>query len=146
MGFLGEKYVGLSSGKSGGAVLAPGSLISGKDPADFDVLVTDGQELAKQLKEIATNVNTRLKKNEEAIDRIVTNLDTSMVHFSSITANVDERLTKNAQHIDNIFAKLDSSAVNLDQFTYDLKQNPWKLMYRSREKRMENVTSGKNSY
>ena len=58
-----------------------------------------------------------------------------MKHLSSISANVDERLTLNEGKIDNIIAHLNSSVINLDQFTFDLKLNPWKLMYRTKEQR-----------
>ena len=89
-----------------------------------------GGEIAGQIKEITSNVNAHLKRNDEAIDRIILNLDTSMTNIKSITTNLDERLTLNKDHIDQMMVHLDSSARNLDEFTLDLKSNPWKLLYR----------------
>lgn len=140
MGFLGEKYVGLTSGPGIAPYLQPGAVIEGKEPTDMGQLIEDGQQIAKEIKEVAKNLNERLKKNQEAIDRIIANLDTSMKNVTSITDNVDERLKVNQEHIDNILANLNvvsanlkSTSVNLDQFSADLKQNPWKLMYRPKK-------------
>jgi len=169
MGFMGEKYVGLTSGKSGGAYLQEGAVIVGEKAGDIDKLLSDGQEIAANIKEISININERLKKNQENIDNIITNLNTSMKKIVSITDNLDERLDKNRDNIDEIFANLrtttenlderlkvnkenidkifvnlESASVNLDQFTYDLKQNPWKLMYRPKEQRERNALKARD--
>ena len=66
MGFLGEKYVGLTSSESTGTYLDEGSIIPGQEPTDLDSLLADGKEIAGNIKEISINLNERLKKNEEA--------------------------------------------------------------------------------
>ena len=137
LGFMGEKYVSLSSGDKGGGVLPPNSIILGADPADLDSILRDGKDITAEVKELATNLNERMKVNEEKIDRIFTNLDTSLDHAASFTTNLDERLKANEKHIDEIMVNLHSASANLDEFTYDLKLNPWKLLYRSKEKRKE---------
>ncbi len=139
LGFLGEKYVALSSAGKGKGYLPEGAIIVGKEPVDMDSLLQDGQEIVTQIKELATNINERLAVNKERIDNILANFDVSMVKLASITTNVDERLELNKDHIDSTLKNLNSSSVNLDQFTYDLKQNPWKLMYRPKEKRLKNL-------
>lgn len=135
MGFMGEKYVGLTSGDKGAAYLAPGAVILGEEPVDFEKLLHDGQEIAAQIKDITTNLRERLEKNKDHIDSSLANLDTTMKNAVSITDNVDERLKVNKQNIDDIMANLKTAAVNLDQLTYDLKKHPWKIMYRSKEQR-----------
>lgn len=132
MGFMGEKYVGLTAGEKGAPVLAAGAAIVGEAPADLDKLLKDGQEIATQLKEVSQNINERLKVNKEHIDQ-------SLANLHSITDNIDERLTVNKGNIDDTLTHLRLSAINLDQFTYDLKLHPWKLLYRSKEQRDENV-------
>ena len=139
LGFLGEKYVGLAVTSASSGYLEPGSVIRGKEPADLDTLLLDGQDIAREVKEISSNLNERLTKNKEAIDRIVTNVDSSMASLKSITANLDERLTVNEEKIDETMSRLRSSAINLDQFTYDLKMNPWKLLYRPKDKRQRSI-------
>lgn len=136
MGFLGEKYVGLTSGRPAAPILAEGAVIIGSDPADLDKLLSDAQVIADQIKEVALNVNERLQVNKDRIDTVMTNM-------VSITDNVDERLERNAGHIDEALARLESSAINMDEFTFDLKLNPWKLLYRSKEMREANVKRAK---
>lgn len=135
MGFMGEKYVGLTSGNPSAAILKENSVIMGSDPADLDKLLSDAQVIADQIKEVSLNINKRLKINEAAIDAIFANLDKTMVNMVSITDNVEERLEVNEGHIDEMMARLRSSAVNLDELTLDLKDNPWKLLYREKQKR-----------
>ena len=130
MGFMGEKYVGLTFGDPKAPFLNPGAMVTGITPADFDQLMIEGSEVATQVKEIAVNINQHLKKNDEAIDRTLANLDVSMKNIASITTNVDERLKVNQTSIDEIIAHLHSGTQNLDEMTYDLKLNPWKLLYR----------------
>lgn len=139
MGFLGEKYVGLAVSGTKDGYLEPGAVIHGREPADLDTLLLDGQDIAREIKEISANVNERLTKNTEAIDRIVVNVDASMASLRSVTANLDERLTVNEEKIDETMSRLRSSAINLDQFTYDLKMNPWKLLYRPKDKRERSI-------
>jgi len=139
LGFLGEKYVGLTSGSKGGGPLEPGAIIIGTEPADLDMLLLEGQEIASQVREVVTRVNKRLAKNEASIDRIFHNMDLSMDHIAAISETLDERLRVNKGSIDGTLAHLHSTAVNLDQFTYDLKYHPWKLLYRSREDRKKSI-------
>ena len=135
MGFLGEKYVGLTSGPGTGAFLAEGAIIRGKDPADFDSLMADGQEIAKHIRSISINLDERLEKNKEAIDRIVENFDVSMEHVRSVTANLDERLTINENRIDNMMSNFETMSKNLEEFSYDVKLNPWKLLYKEKTRK-----------
>ena len=49
LGFMGEKYVGLTSGDRSGAYLPAGSVLQGIEPPDFDKLLGEGQEIAIQV-------------------------------------------------------------------------------------------------
>lgn len=135
MGFMGEKYIGLTGGNAQLGYLMEGDLIIGQEPADLDRILLDGQAVVQEIKSISTNINARLSKNEEAIDRIFTNADHTMVNLASITDNVNERLTVNEQKIDEIVMHLHSVSANLDLFTADLKENPWKLLHRTKEQK-----------
>lgn len=143
LGFMGEKYIGLTFGHKDGALLTEGSVIQGGEVADLDKILRDGQEIASEIKSISKNVNERLEKNKESIDHIFANLDETMVHVRSLSARLDEKLASNDQTIDEIFANVRSATKNMDLFTYDLKQNPWKLLYRPKEKRDANIAESK---
>ncbi len=140
LGFMGEKYIGLTFGDPNGAVLAEGAVISGGDIADLDQILRDGQEIAAEIKLISKSINERLEKNKDSIDSIVMNLESTMVHVNSLTARMDNSLAKNETNIDEIFLNVRSATKNMDLFTYDLKQNPWKLLYRPKEKRDVNLS------
>ncbi len=131
MGFMGEKYVSLSSGNGAGFLKAQSTIV-GHEPGDLDQLLEDGQGIALQLKEVSQNINERLKVNQDHIDHTFAQVD-------SITHSLDERLSTNKENIDELIASLRNTAVNLDQMTYDLKLHPWKLMYRTKETRKENL-------
>ena len=135
MGFLGEKYVALTTGEDGTPFLPPGSIIQGQDPGSFDKILGDGEEIAKNIKEISEQVNERLRVNSEAIDNIVINLDTTMKNIASISTNVNERLEANEAVVDEMVANLNTASKNLDEMSYDLKLNPWKLLYKPKRER-----------
>ncbi len=135
LGFMGEKFIGLTSGNKGEAYLAPGSVIIGQEPPNFEKLLSEGQEIAKRLKSISVNIDERLETNREALDETLFNLNLTMKDLASITNNVNERLSKNDEKIDDTITNLHTLSVNLEELSYDLKLNPWKIMYRGKGKK-----------
>ena len=131
---MGEKYVGLTSGNKGGAYLAPGSVIIGQEPPDFERILSEGQEIATRLKSITQNIDERLNVNKETVDETLTNLNLTMKDLSSIVHNLNERLSVNEKKIDATVTNFHDLSVNLEELSYDLKMNPWTLMYRGNEK------------
>lgn len=134
LGFMGEKYVGLTSGDVGGAYLAPGSVIIGQEPPNFEKLLSDGQEIATRLKSIAQNIDERLTVNKDTVDETLTNLNSTMKDLAALIKNANERLGVNGKRIDDTVMNLHDLSVNLEELSYDLKLNPWKIMYRGKEK------------
>lgn len=137
MGLLGEKYIGLTIGEPGKDYLGPGAIIIGQEPGNFDKMMGDGQVLAENLKEMSVQMNEHLKKNKENIDEILANLRIVSKNLASITDNVDERLAVNKHLIDDTMMHVNSATRNFDEMSYDLKLNPWKLMYKERAKRTD---------
>jgi len=133
MGFLGEKYIGLTTGNDSEPFLMSGAMIEGKEPANMERMLAQGEDIAKNLKEISEQVNERLKVNSEAIDSIFADLKTSMSNIASISGNVKERLDVNKATIDEIVMHLNATSENLEEMSADLKINPWKLMYKPRK-------------
>lgn len=133
LGFMGEKYVGLTSGKDGAAYLGPGSVIIGEEPPDFEHLLAQGQEIASRLKSISQNIDERLIVNKDAVDETIKNLNITMKELSSIVQIANERLSLNEQKIDATISNLHDLSVNLEELSYDLKLNPWKILYRGKD-------------
>ncbi len=137
MGLFGEKYVGLTLGDPQKPYLMPGAVIWGEEPADMDRMMADGQAVAANLKTISQEIKDHLTNNREAIDELIVNLRVSSKHIASISANVDERLSVNKGKIDEIITNVNSATKNFDEMSEDLKNNPWKLMYKERTKKTE---------
>jgi phospholipid/cholesterol/gamma-HCH transport system substrate-binding protein len=135
MGFLGEKYVGLTTGVDREAFLPPGSIIQGKEPPSLEEILAEGEVIAANIKEITEELNERLQVNSESIDAIVADMRVTMKNVSSISDNVYERLRINEDRIDEMVVNLNASSKNLEELSYDLKENPWKLLYRPKKKR-----------
>jgi len=139
LGFMGEKYVGLTSGETGGAYLKPGDIVIGQEPPNFEQLLAEGQEIATRLSSITKNIDERLKINKDAVDETLLNLNMTMKELASLVQNVNERLNVNEKRIDSTVANLHDLSVNLEELSYDLKLNPWKIMYRGKEKTKEDM-------
>jgi len=137
MGLMGEKYISLSAGDAGAKYLEPGATIMGTEPTDFDKLIAKGSDIADNLKEITENINERLKVNSEGIDETIANIRVASKNIASLTGNIDERLKVNQDNIDTIAANLSITSKNLEELSEDLKENPWKLLYRAKEKKTE---------
>jgi len=138
LGLFGEKYIGLTIGDTKKPFMTAGSIIIGEEAANFEKMMADGEQIAQNIKEISEEVNERLKVNSESIDEIISNLRITSNHIVSISQNLDEHLIRNKGHIDEIIANLDSATQNFDEMSYDLKLNPWKLMYKQRAKKDKN--------
>ena len=134
LGFMGEKYVGLTSGDAGVDFLGPGSVIIGQEPPDFERLLAQGQEIAQRLNSITSNIDERLLVNKDSVDSAIKNLDVTMQELSSIVKIANERLSLNEQKIDATVSNLHGLSANLEELSYDLKLNPWKILYRGKEK------------
>lgn len=134
LGFMGEKYVALTSGDDTQEFLKDGEIIKGREPGNFEKIISDGEIIAENLKEISTNINERLRVNSEAIDKIVFNVEASTENIASISSNIDELFRVNKSLIDDSIIQFNLSTHNMEEMTYDLKLNPWKLMYKEPKK------------
>ena len=134
LGLMGEKYISLTSGQKEAPYLAPGSIIIGDEPPDFQSLIGEAKEITSELKQLVHEVNERLNVNKGRIDEILVHVNAAASNISSVAANVDERLKVNQSDIDSTMKNLKGASGNLEELSYDLKLNPWKLLYRSKEK------------
>ncbi|MFC1645604.1 MlaD family protein [Candidatus Omnitrophota bacterium] len=118
LGLLGEKYIEIIPGEDYGHVLSEGSLIVGEDPIAIQELTDLSRGIAEQVGETVEDVSVTLSK-----------LNTTLDSINSILANVEQG--------DGTVGKLfydDSLYDNIDEMFGDLKKNPWKLLYRPKDK------------
>ena len=103
MGFMGEKYLEITSGTPGAALLEEGKTIQGTDPMPMMELVKKGTDLINEFEQ----TNESMKK---------------------IIADLTTLVGGNKENLNQIFANLNASSGNLKDMTQDLKFHPWKLL------------------
>jgi ABC-type transporter Mla subunit MlaD len=118
LGLLGEKYIEVIPGQNYQALLREGSVIKGEDPISI-------QELTDLSREIALQVGDTVKVAEISLKKLNTTLDS----LNLILGNVKE----GKGSIGRLFFD-DSLYNNIDEMFADLKRNPWKLLYKQKEK------------
>ncbi len=133
MGFMGEKYVAIEMTDTKSGFLKPGDVIIGQEPASMEKLLAEGVVMAKNLTVISEEIKSHLQNHRADIDEMIGDLHGMSKNLNSITTNVDERLSVNRSHIDDMIKNLNSTSMNLEEMSYDLKQNPWKLLYKAKE-------------
>ncbi len=134
MGFMGEKYVAIEMKDNKEGFLLPGAILVGEEPASMEKLMSEGIVVAKNLSAISEEIKEHLQNNHSQIDGMIKDLHTTSQNLNSLTTNVNQRLTVNSQHIDDVMDNVDEASVNLNEMSYDLKANPWKLLYKAKEK------------
>jgi len=135
LGFMGEKYVGLTSGNQAEAYLAENAIIQGEEPPDLVVLYSGAKEVLAKVDGIATNLNERLEVNKYTIDEMLIAARETMKNISSLAEKTSNKLEVNDESIDAIVENLEMISENFKELSYDLKLHPWKILHRSKEKR-----------
>ncbi|MFP4472598.1 MAG: MlaD family protein [Candidatus Omnitrophota bacterium] len=137
LGFMGEKYVSLAAGDDEEPFLKPGEVIQGSEPVSFEEILGRGSKIAGNLESISQEVDRILQANSRKIDLIIEHIETTSRHTAEISANVEQRLQTNEKEIDMMVQNLNRASRNLEEMSYDLKENPWKLLYKDHEKKSE---------
>jgi phospholipid/cholesterol/gamma-HCH transport system substrate-binding protein len=139
MGFMGEKFVAIEMTDSKDGFLAPGSMIVGEVPASMERVLVQAETMAKNLTVITEEIKGHLQNNHQEIDEMIKGLHVTSKNLSTITTNVNERLAVNSKYIDEMVNHLNSTSGNLEEMSYDLKLNPWKLLYRDKAKKAAKI-------
>jgi phospholipid/cholesterol/gamma-HCH transport system substrate-binding protein len=118
LGLLGEKYIEIMPGQNYGHLLNDGSVIVGEDPIAI-------QELTDLSRQIAEQVGTTVEEVSITLGKLNTTLDS----INSILANVKQ----GEGTVGKLFYD-DSLYNNIEEMFGDLKEHPWKLLYRPKGK------------
>jgi phospholipid/cholesterol/gamma-HCH transport system substrate-binding protein len=116
LGLMGEKYLQISSNK-GDSFIEPEAVLTGKPSMDMDVLMDKAQSLSDDLSLLVNNVNSLTDE------------------VKKLTVNLNYTVEGNQDKISRIMENLQVTSDNLQLLTADVKRNPWKLLYKGREKR-----------
>lgn len=121
LGLLGEKYIEITPGVSG-QLLKEGSVIIGHDPIPMERITQQVSVITTKLESTIEGVNSILsEKNRHSIELILEGLGSVAVSLKEGRGTVGRLMTDDA-----IFK-------NIEELTADLKNNPWKLLYRPKK-------------
>jgi phospholipid/cholesterol/gamma-HCH transport system substrate-binding protein len=112
MGLMGEKYVQITSSENEKFV-APESTLSGDPYIDLSALIT--------------NLNKVVEENKEALKGAIAN-------FDKVLANANDVVAGNKDSLARTIKNFETTSQNFEEFSDDLKRNPWKLLFRAKEK------------
>ncbi len=118
LGLLGEKYIEIIPGQDHTNLLREGSIIIGEDPIAIQEITDLSREIAEQVGETVEDVSVTLSKLNMTLDSI-----------NLILANVE----RGDGTVGRLFFD-DSLYNNIDEMFGDLKEHPWKLLYRPKDK------------
>jgi phospholipid/cholesterol/gamma-HCH transport system substrate-binding protein len=118
LGILGEKYIEVMPGKKED-IMTPGMTVRGNDPVAM-----------QEFGEIAKSVAIKLDKGLD-------DFKTLAVSLNGLTTDLDEALAR-IKRGEGSLGKLiyqDDIYNELDAFVSDVRKNPWKLLWKSKEKK-----------
>jgi phospholipid/cholesterol/gamma-HCH transport system substrate-binding protein len=134
LGMMGEKYIEITPGEDTKNFFKTDEIIIGKDPIAQEAISTRVMEVSNKLENAIGGVDRLINdgKNVESIGETLENL-------SSLTGSLDEIILEVKEGEGNIGKLLYDERVydNLHGLTADLKENPWKLLYRPKRSKRE---------
>ncbi len=116
LGLMGEKYIQISSSR-GDNFVSPDTMLEGKPFIDMDALVGQADGISKEISGLITNVNGLTEE------------------VKKLSGNLNLTLEDNKDEISRIIANLEVTSKNFEDFSADLKAHPWKLLFKTKEKK-----------
>jgi phospholipid/cholesterol/gamma-HCH transport system substrate-binding protein len=116
LGLMGEKYIQISSNK-GDDFIKPDAILVGKPYMDMDALMDEAQSVSKDVGVLVNNVNSLTDE------------------VKKLTVNLNYTVDGNQDKITKIIENMEVTSDNLQLLSEDVKTNPWKLLYKAKEKR-----------
>lgn len=123
LGLLGEKYLEITPGVSK-KYLAEGDIVTGENP----ISVSQQMEKMNAFMESAAKILERIEAGDGTLGKLLTN-DTIYNDMEVIV----NRLRNGDGTLGKLLVKEDIYD-NVEEFTSDVKNNPWKLLHKTREK------------
>ena len=124
LGLLGEKYIEVTPGQSQ-SILGEDGTLSGVDPVPVEKITQRIDSLTAKLEQTMDSVNSGVltEKNKQA--------------FSQMLAGISDIVTEVQKGKGTVGQLIYNPSIynNLDELSADLKNNPWKLLYRPKPKK-----------
>ena len=132
LGMMGEKYIEIFPGTDTQNFFEEGQIYVGKDPIAQAAISERMMEVSKKLESAVSGIN-RLVSDERNIESFSTMLE----NLSLLTGSLDDILYNVSEGQGTIgkFLYDDRFYEDLEGLAADLKENPWKLLYRPKQSR-----------
>lgn len=132
LGMMGEKYIEIFPGSDTQNFFEEGKIYVGKDPIAQAAISERMMEVSKKLESAVAGIN-RLVTDERNIESFSTMLE----NMSLLTGSLDDILYNVSEGRGTIgkFLYDDRFYEDLEGLAADLKENPWKLLYRPKQSR-----------
>lgn len=133
LGMMGEKYLEISPGLDTQNFFKSGQTIIGKDPIAQEAISERVMEVSNKLESAIGGIN-RLISDEQNINSI----ETTLKNLSSLTGSLDGIFYDMREGKGTVGKLLYDERLydDLQGLTADLKENPWKLLYRPKKTRI----------
>ena len=127
LGMMGEKYIEISPGDDTKNFFGEKQVVAGKDPIAQEAISVRVMEVSNKLENAIGGVN-RLINDGKNVDSI----GATLKNLSSMTGSLDEIIYDMKEGKGTIGRLLYDERLydDLQGLTADLKENPWKLLYR----------------
>ena len=130
LGLLGEKYLEITAGSRETRRLGEGDILRGSDPVSTEELTRETKRLIGKLDAAVESVNKIVGDDQlrEDLKDTVSNLNSLSVELRELVSTAkDGKGTIGRLMTDDTLYK------DMDELILDIKQHPWKLLYRPKE-------------
>ncbi|MCM8783642.1 MAG: MlaD family protein [Candidatus Omnitrophica bacterium] len=134
LGLLGEKYLEIIPGVNKEGILKPGDVIYGKDSVSMGQIAELGYRIASKLEDSINSVNTILNDSEfkVAFKEVILKAQRLTEDLDKLSLSLQEIVDKINQGRGTVGKLISEEGLynEIEGFVKDLKQHPWKLLYR----------------
>lgn len=132
LGLLGEKYLEIIPGKSPSSFLKNNDQLVGEDPIAMEELAEMGRKIGVKLENSIDGLNEVVNTPEGKKD-----LKEMVSNFKQISDSLNSVLLQIKDGQGTIGKLMYSDAIynDLESFANDIKKNPWKLLFKTKEKK-----------
>ncbi|HPN88886.1 MAG TPA: MlaD family protein [Candidatus Omnitrophota bacterium] len=129
LGLMGEKYVEIMPGINREEFLRNGQKLIGKDPISQEAISEKIMQVSEKLDGVAGGLKGFIQD-----DKNTSSLSKTLENLSAVTGNFNQVMIQINKGEGTIGKLLYDNAIyeDLKGLTADLKQNPWKLLYKPR--------------
>ncbi|HDP16489.1 MAG TPA: MCE family protein [Candidatus Omnitrophica bacterium] len=132
LGLLGEKYLEITPGTRETRLLEKGDTIRGRDPVSTEELTRDTQSMLLKIEDVIKSIDQIVgdRAFRESIKNTAYNIESLTASFQDLV-----NIAKDGNGTMGRLLSDDSLYRHLDEMVLEIKEHPWKLLYKPKEKR-----------